>query len=126
MKYDFNREQWTANQNKQDITALFNPSHANYLLGALEGLRATRWLSPDDASAEAALRQPSLGFWVLEDTTDDVGDVTGRITRELQLAPSAPGPRPAFYYGRLAGDPQPFMLDRDTYLKLATELVEPE
>jgi hypothetical protein len=34
------------------------------------------------------------------------------------------GPNPGFYYGRLGTDPHPFLLDRDTYLKLATDLFD--
>lgn len=127
MLYDFKTEEWTANSNRVDLTASLVPSRANYLLGILEGLRVNRWLSPDDKSAEEALATPSLIFKVFEDETDPMGDATGkRIIRDLFLAPGSKMEKPAFYYGRLGGDPQPFLLERDMYDKLATELIEKE
>ncbi|HEX7260418.1 MAG TPA: hypothetical protein VF258_01260, partial [Luteolibacter sp.] len=110
----------------KNLTANLNPAHANYMLDALEGLKVTRWLSPEDASAKQALLNPSLAFKVIEKGTDDLGDFKGLITREVILAPATSGANPGFYYGRLVSDTHPFMLDRDTYGKLATELLEKE
>lgn len=122
--YDFDQEQWNASRGGADITSRLNPTRANYLLGILEGLKVTRWLSPEDESAAKALQSPSLAFKIFENAVDQMGDVTGRVTRDLILAPA--GASPAFYYGRLGDDPQPFLLDRDTYGKLATEVLETE
>lgn len=125
--YDFKSEEWTANSNRVDLTSSLIVARANYLLGILEGLSVTRWLSMDDESAEKALAKPSLIFKVFEDQTDEMDDVIGeRLVRDLILAPGSAVERPAFYYGRLGNDPQPFMLDRQTYEKLATELIERE
>jgi hypothetical protein len=122
--YDFTQEEWSANCNARDLTAALVPTRANFMLGVLEGLRVTRWLSPEDISASAALAQPSLAFKIIETTTDDVLEETGTVTRELQLAAGSAGPRPAFYYGRLLADGQPFLLDRESYLRLTTDLLE--
>ncbi|GAA5125524.1 DUF4340 domain-containing protein [Luteolibacter yonseiensis] len=122
--YDFNTEEWTANSNGEDLTPRLVATRTNFLLGVLEGLKVNRWLSPEDESANRALRSPSLVFKILENTTDDMGDVNGRITHDLILAPGSTSPNPAFYYGRVATHENPFLLDRDTYLKLATELLE--
>lgn len=124
--YNFNTEEWTANQDTKDITTRLIASRANFMLTTLEGLKATRWLSPNDASAAQALISPSLIFKVVENEVDDIGDVVGRKTRDLYLAPGSSVPNPAFYYGRLASDPQPFLLDRTTYEKLATDFLEKE
>jgi len=124
--YNDKDESWIANSEGKDVTSLLDPNRAKYLLGILEGLKVTRWLSPDDESAESALLRPTLAFQVTEDTTDDMLEVTGTMTRVLILAPASPGPNPAFYYGRLANEDQPFMLDKDTYGKLATEVLEKE
>ncbi len=125
--YDFKTEEWTANSNRADLTSSLIVARANYLLGILEGLSVTRWLSMNDESAEKALAKPSLAFKVFEDQTDEMGDVIGdRIVRDLILAPGSAVENPAFYYGRLGGDPQPFLLDRQTYEKLATDLIERE
>ena len=124
--YDFASEEWIANRDAKDLTSELIPARANFVLGILEGLRVTRWLAPSDDSANKALARPSLAFKVIEATTDDALEETGIITRELQLAPGNVGPRPAFYYGRLASDGQPFLLDRDSYQKLTTDLLEKE
>lgn len=124
LRYSFNNEQWTAAADGKDVTATLEPTRANFLLGVIEGLKVTRWLSPDDAPAANALAAPSMIFRIIEKATDDMGDFKGLITREVALAPGAAGPNPAFYYGRLSGETHPFLLDRETYNKLATELLE--
>lgn len=123
--YDFNTEDWIANSDSEDQTPHLITTRANFLLGVLEGLKVNRWLAPDDQSANNSLLTPSLVFKIIENTVaDDTGDVNGRVTRDLILAPGSSGPNPAFYYGRVATHENPFLLDRDTYLKLATELLE--
>lgn len=124
LRYLFKDDQWTAAVGSKDVTSLLDPGRANFLLGELEGLKVTRWLSPDDVSAANALAAPSLSFRVIERSTDEFGGSTGVIIRELALAPGAAGPNPAFYYGRLGTDIHPFLLDKETYGKLATELLE--
>ncbi len=125
--YDFASEEWTANSNSEDLTPSLDPARATALLASLEGLKVTRWLSPDDSSATTALRNPSLVCMVLERETDETGEVNGRtIKREVLLAPASAAPNPGFYYGRLGADAHPFMLDRDTYRKLAANLLEKE
>jgi hypothetical protein len=126
LRYDFSKEEWTASRAEKDITPSLDSARANYLLGILEGLKVSRWLSPDDESAAKALLSPTLVFKVIEKTTNDVGDFTGLVSREITLAPGNSSINPAFYYGRLNSDSNPFLLDRDTYGKLVTELLEKE
>lgn len=126
LRYEFNKEEWTASRNEKDITASLDPARANYMLGILEGLKVSRWLAEDDASANAALATPALTIKVIEKSTNDMGDFTGLTTREVILAPSTTGANPGFYYGRLSSDTHPFLLDRDTYGKLATDVLENE
>jgi hypothetical protein len=94
------------------------------VLGILEGLKVTRWLSSTDEAAATALTSPLLTFTVMEKATDDLGDFKGFITRSVRLAPNIPGPNPGFYYGRLDSDPYPFLLDRETFGKLATDILD--
>ncbi len=127
LRYDFDKpDTWTASRNDEDLTSFLNPARADYMLGTLEGLKVTRWLAPDDASATTALLKPSLAFKVIEKGVNEVGDFTGLITREVILAPATTTGKPLFYYGRMASDSHPFLLDKDTYAKLATDLVEKE
>jgi hypothetical protein len=122
LKYSFAAETWDATR---DGTAVeIDPARANYVLGILEGLKVTRWLSPTDEAAATALTSPLLTFTVMEKATDDLGDFKGFITRSVRLAPNIPGPNPRFYYGRLDSDPHPFLLDRETFGKLATDILD--
>lgn len=122
--YEFSTEDWKASSETKDLTARIAPARANYLLGVLEDLKVTRWLSPDDEAAETSLRTPSLIFLVIEKTMDEDGEENGSRSRTVFLAPAGTGPKIGFYYGRLADDPQPFLLDRETYQKLATDVLE--
>ncbi len=125
LRYDFTKpDPWTVSRDGADLTASLNPARANYMLDALEGLKVTRWLTPEDPSAMEALAAPSLIFKIIEKATDNMGDFTGLITREVTLAPGSKIAKPAFYYGRLGSDTNPFLMDRETYEKLATEFME--
>jgi hypothetical protein len=124
LRYSFNDEQWTGFMGEKNVTQSLDPARANFMLGILEGLKVARWLSPADEPAAAALASPSLVFKVIEKATNEVGDFNGLITRGILLAPGSSGPNPLFYYGRLSSDTNPFILDRDTYNKLAIELTE--
>jgi Domain of unknown function (DUF4340) len=127
LRYDFAKpDTWTASRNEKDLTSILNPARADYMLDALEGLKASRWLSTDDPSATEALLKPSLIIKVIEKGTNHMGDFSGLINREVILAPASATANPAFYYGRLGGYPHPFLLDRDTYGKLATDVLENE
>ncbi len=124
LRYNFNKEEWTAHRGAEDLTTSLDPARANYLLGILEGLKVTRWLATDDESAMTALAQPSLTLKIIEKSTNDMGDFTGLITREVTFAPNSTEANPGFYYGRLSTDDHPFLLDRATYRKLATPVFE--
>jgi hypothetical protein len=123
--YEFTDDSWQASADGADVSDAVNPAKANYLLGGVEGLEVTRWLSPADEAATAALAQPVLTLVVRERQVPEPGaDEAGgdaEIRRELHFAPVA-GPTPAqLYYGRLAGDRYPFLVDAATYEKLAVD-----
>ena len=124
LRYNFDLEEWTATLDGRNVTGSIDPARANFMLGILEGLRVTRWLAEDDESANKALLAPSLAFKVYERGRDDEDNFTGIITRELILAPATPGANPGFYYGRLGKDMNPFLLDRETYEKIALGLFD--
>jgi Domain of unknown function (DUF4340) len=126
LRYNFDLEEWTATQADKNVTQSLDPARANFMLGILEGLKVTRWLAEDDESANKALLTPSLAFKVYERGRDQEDNFTGIVTRDLILAPATAGANPGFYYGRLANDPHPFLLDRDTYEKIALDLFDRE
>ncbi len=124
LKYKFIDETWKADRNGNDLSGSLDPARANFLLSTLEGLRVSRWLAIDDAAASAALLTPSLSFDIVEKTLDENGNISGISTRRITLAPNNSGNNPGFYYGRLSGETHPFLLDRETYQKLAVDLFE--
>jgi hypothetical protein len=124
LKYRFIDESWQAESNGQDRSAALDPARANYMLSVLEGLKVSRWLDPADEAVSTALAEPSLTLTVIEKTVDTDGDFTGLINRTVTFAPAAPGDNPAFYYGRLSADNHPFLLNRNTYQKIAGDLFE--
>ena len=121
LRYEFNTEAWSASNDGKDLTASIDPMRANYILSTLEGLKVTRWLSPDDRPATEALFNPSLSIKMIENETENF---KGLITREVLFAPSSAGKNPAFYYGRLSSETHPFLLDRETYHKLTADIFE--
>lgn len=122
--YDDRDESWTASQESKDLTAEINPSRATYILNNIEGLKVSRWLSPTDEAAADALTRPEFTISIMEKTTDNLGDVTGTSKRTLHFAPNTSGPNPSFYFGRLDSDPNPFLLDKDTFKKISTDVMD--
>jgi hypothetical protein len=123
LKYADGPGTWSASRDGADLTTNLDPTRANFMLGVLEGLKVSRWLAPDDDAAITALANPSLTFTVIEITRDDTLTFTGISTRTVNIAP-ATGQNPGFYYGRLNNEPHPFLLDSETYRKLALDLFE--
>lgn len=124
LEYNDGLESWKARRNGSDVSGSLDPVKANFMLGMLEGLRVTRWLATDDAGALASLATPSLSFKIREKTYNDQGDFTGFSDRTLTFAPAAPGAKPGFYYGRLNTEPHPFLLDSETYRRIAVPLTD--
>jgi hypothetical protein len=124
LKYADGPGTWNASRGNEDLSDKLDPTRANFMLGVLEGLKVSRWLATDDEAASTALLTPSLSFTIVEKLFDDSLTFIGISTRKVTLAPAA-GQNPGFYYGRLNNEPHPFLLDAETYRKLAVELLEP-
>jgi hypothetical protein len=123
LRYHFINETWQANRDGRDVSDDLDAVRANFMLSVLEGLKVSRWLSPTDEQAAAALANPSMGMTIIEKTIDDDGDFTGLMQRVLSLAPAG-GSFTGFYYGRINGESHPFLIDGDTYEKLAIRLLD--
>ncbi len=120
--YEDSSENWEAIRDGKNLTASLDITHANYMLNELEGMKVSRWLAPNDEAATKALLNPSLTIKIFENKTDEFDDVVGQISREVFFAPQDATPNPLYYYGRLGSERQPFLLDRETYQKIAIEL----
>ena len=121
LKYQFNTEAWQASRDGEDFTPMLDPARANFMLSVLEGLKVSRWLAANDEKAVAALEKPSLTITVTDLTVDEEGETTGVMDRTVIFAPAD---KPGFYFGRLDKEPHPFLLDAETFGKLAVEVLE--
>ncbi len=121
LKYQFNTDAWQAARDGVVLTPKLDPARANFMLSVLEGLKVSRWLAANDEAAIEALQKPVLGITVTELTADEEGETIGVMDRTVSFAPAD---KPGFYFGRLDKEPHPFMLDADTFGKLAVEMLE--
>lgn len=122
LQYDFYNESWQAASEGTDATADLDPAKANFLLGILENLQVSRWLSPSDEAAALALANPTSSFTLRENVIDDLGENTGTRTLRLDIAADPSG---RTIYGKRSDDPVPFTLDPESFLKLSIPLLDP-
>jgi len=121
LTYNDLAEQWKANLSGGEVTSSLDPARAKFLLGILENLQVTRWLSTTDEAALAALETPALTFGLTENTFDDFGDKDGTREKSLILAVD---PESKTVYGKITGDPSPFTITPETFLKLSIPLLD--
>jgi hypothetical protein len=122
LKYNYDWEKWTAEQNNQDLSATVVKSKADLLLYTLESLKCIRWLASDDSAALTALASPSLQITSSEEIKDEDDNKTGVIIRTIKFAAATDKERLGFYYGQLNSDLNPFLIDSATYQKLTVDL----
>lgn len=122
LTYNDAMEAWRGWIGDTEVTDRIDPGKAKSMLNAITGVYVTRWLPVGDADAEAALSTPVFKLTTVERIVDDLGDDTGqKTTRTLILSPI---PGTADYYGRLNGEPHPFVIDRDTAFKIGIDPLE--
>ncbi len=121
LSYNDLTEQWKASRSGEDVTSNLDPTRATFVLRALASLEVSRWLSPTDEEALAALANPTLTFQVTENTVDDFGDKVGTKSQTLTLAPD---PKTNTVFGKISTDSSPFTLAPESYLKLAIPLLD--
>ncbi|MFM2170804.1 MAG: hypothetical protein RI957_1033 [Verrucomicrobiota bacterium] len=122
LQYNNRDDQWQAAIGEKDATAALNPARANKLLETLGDLRVNSWLNPDDAAALDALQQPSLQLRLVSRQLNEFGEQIGLKLRTLEITPVTREGPSSFFYGRLTGETDMFLLDRSTALMLAVDL----
>ena len=122
LNYNYRDEKWLATIDNNDATPNLNPARANKLLEILGDLRVNRWLNPDDAAALDALQQPALQLRLVSRKLNEFGEQSGITLRTLDITPVTKDGPSSFFYGRLTGENDLFLLDRATALMLATDL----
>lgn len=122
LNYNYRDEKWQASLDNNDATPKLNPARANKLLETLGDLRVNRWLNPDDTAALEALQQPLLQLRLVSRKLNEFGEQSGITLRTLDITPVTKDGPSSFFYGRLTGEDDLFLLDRSTALMLATDL----
>lgn len=122
LQYDDFNERWTGRVNDADVTDRIDGIKAKYMLDSIVGLKVSRWLAVGNPEAAAALANPVFTLKVNESIVDEFGDKSGaEKSRTLTLAPI---PGESSYYGKMSDEPHPFVIDRDTALKIGTDPLE--
>ena len=124
LKYKFIDESWQAERDGRDLSGSLDPARANFMLSVLEGLKVARWLAPTDEPSAAALANPVADPHRRRKNLRRRRRIHRPRQPQVTFAPAAPGTQPAFYFGRLSTETHPFLIDRETYQKLAGDLFE--
>ncbi|CAN5666805.1 hypothetical protein BH11VER1_BH11VER1_17060 [soil metagenome] len=112
---------WTANMAGRDVSDQLDKAHANTLLQKLANFEALDW-SSDRRAAYEALKNPTLTLQLLLSESPAPGAKLRATT--LLFAPTAPGMDTALYHGRVEGDPDTFIIDRDLYHELTSSVLK--
>lgn len=119
--YDFKKDKWQAFLGAKDVTANLDPLKANFLVGAIESLEVTSWLSENDEEAAAALQNPSLKFEITQNLVDEFGDVAGMETEVIAIGIDKTTGK---IFGKKASEGLFFALPEETISKLGIPLLD--
>ena len=122
LQYNYRDEKWQATLNDEDASGKLNHARANKLLETLGDLRVNRWLNSDDDAATAALVEPAMKINLVSKKLNEFGEQTGLLLQTLEVSPVTGEGKSEFFYGRLTGENDLFLLDRSTALLLALDL----
>lgn len=121
LHYNADQAAWTANMAGKDVSDQLDRARANILLQKLANFEALDW-SSDRRAAYEALKNPTLTLQLL--LADSAAPDAPLKATTLLFAPTAPGMDTALYHGRVEGDPDTFIIDRDLYHELITSVLK--
>ncbi len=121
LKYSFMDEASKAFRGDKEVTASLDQARANFLIGVLENLQVSRWLSPNDETASLILEKPTLSFDIMQGMVDEFGAIPGEIKQTLTLAVD---PESRQVYGKVSTEESYFILAPETFLKLQIPLLD--
>lgn len=147
LDYEYFDDNWRATQAGKDVTSSLNASRATRYLMALELLAVDRWVAADDPQALAALENPAFTIdFVLDEPIENQGllevDITAadadkklkdaamkevktqRVVKQISIAPNTREYEVLFYYGKVSGMKEPFIISMDKVRLLAAPLLE--
>jgi hypothetical protein len=119
--YEFKKDKWQAFLGAQDVTANLDPLKANFLVGAIESLEVTSWLSENDEEAAAALENPSLKFEITQNLVDEFGDEAGMETEVIVIGIDKTTGK---VFGKKASEGLFFTLPEESISKLGIPLLD--
>ena len=90
----------------------------------LGDLRVNRWLNANDDAATTALMEPAMKISLGSKKLNEFGEQTGFQLQTLEVTPVTREGASEFFYGRLSGEEDLFLLDRSTALRLAVDLFD--
>ena len=122
LNFNYRDEAWESFLNDENTTGTLNIARANKLLETLGDLRVNSWLNSDDQDALNALATPALKINILKHKLNEFGEHDGYQTHILEVTPVSTTGQSEFFYGRLSGEDDIFLLDRKTALLLALDL----
>jgi hypothetical protein len=122
LEYSLTSATWRASEGGIDRNAELATNRAERLVKLLTELQCETWLAPDDTAAIAALAKPALSYILLVKAYDDQANYTGITRRVLHIAPASDRPDNATFYARIDQKSAPFLLGRETLLRLAVDL----
>lgn len=121
LNYDIGDDTWTAKVNGNDVSENLDPLKANFLMGVVESLEVTSWLSADDEEAALALQTPILTFEIKQRLVDDIGDSTGEVTEVISIGVNKATGK---IFGKKSSENLYFSLSDETVLKLSIPLLD--
>ncbi len=122
LNFNYRDEAWESFLNDENTTGTLNIARANKLLETLGDLRVNSWLNSNDQDALNALATPALKLNILKHKLNEFGEHDGYQTHILEVTPVSTTGQSEFFYGRLSGEDDLFLLDRKTALLLALDL----
>ncbi len=134
LSYDSLDDTWKAQQGGKDVTVDINPNRANRYLQALEKIDVFQWLPYDDHRAWQALQNPTFiltmkleGYTQTDHTMKNDQSATMKkesSTIQIDIVPVDKNNPQGYYYGKLQGMPEYFLLDDKSVKILTASLYE--
>lgn len=121
LDYDFIGDTWKALKDGKDVTPNLDPLKANFLIGVIENLQVSSWLSKDDPEVQESLKDPLLTLEITKRLVDEFGDQTGVMVETISIGFHK---ATAKFYGKLAPQDHYFSLPDETCLKLGFPLLD--
>ncbi len=121
LSYDVLGDTWKAKRGDNDVSANLDPLKANFLMGVIENLEVTEWLSEDDEEAIKALENPFLKFEIQQRLVDDFGDKIGEVSEMISIGVSKTSGK---IFGKKSSENLYFSLSDETVLKLSIPLLD--